>query len=59
MGATHEAVTRLLCNDLDVCLHRTSDDLGHLHPVRGNAEERGEVAHQVLRVKEVVDTHLP
>ena len=58
MGATHDFVARLLCDDLDVRLHRAGDDPGHLHAVRGDTEEGGEVAHQVLRIEELLDGHL-
>ena len=41
-----------------VGLDGAGDDLGDLQAVGGDTEERRDVAHQVLRVEEAVDTHL-
>ena len=44
-GAAHDAGTGGGCLDLNVHDGRTRDDLGYLHAVCGDAEERGHVAH--------------
>jgi len=51
-------VAGLLGDHLDLGLDGARNDLGHLHAVGGDTEERRQVAHEVLGIEELVDTHL-